>query len=447
MDKWKILIVDDEPDVHTITSIILKDIEFKGKKIKMINAYSLEQAIEILKNEKDIALAIVDIVMENKNDGFKLIQFIRETLKNRLMRIVVRTGQPGVAPPREIILKYDINDYREKSEFSSSALFTLVISKLREYSDLLELYNQREILEEFANINFHNLDDLNLFFEKIKNILSTNINIEYSVLDYSENEDKCDIIDKTLWKSNNEVEICIKAEKEKRLKYTIKFDNQLSNAYKNILNLTLSKQILNIENNILSKELIDNLYQIIYILSEITETRSYETGEHVKRVGLITKVIAKELGFKNQKLEFISTAAMLHDIGKIGIPDAILNKPTKLEDNEWEVMKQHTIIGYKILSTVDNPLFKMASNIALYHHENWDGSGYPKGLKGEEIPLEARIVALVDVYDALSTDRVYRKAWSEEKVLKYIKELNGKKFDPNIVEIFLNNYDEIKKFL
>jgi HD-GYP domain-containing protein (c-di-GMP phosphodiesterase class II) len=138
---------------------------------------------------------------------------------------------------------------------------------------------------------------------------------------------------------------------------------------------------------------------------------------------------------------------MLHDIGKIGIPDAILNKPTKLEDNEWEVMKQHTIIGYKILSTVDNPLFKMASNIALYHHENWDGSGYPKGLKGEEIPLEARIVALVDVYDALSTDRVYRKAWSEEKVLKYIKELNGKKFDPNIVEIFLNNYDEIKKFL
>jgi HD-GYP domain-containing protein (c-di-GMP phosphodiesterase class II) len=110
-------------------------------------------------------------------------------------------------------------------------------------------------------------------------------------------------------------------------------------------------------------------------------------------------------------------------------------------------MKQHTIIGYKILSTVDNPLFKMASNIALYHHENWDGSGYPKGLKGEEIPLEARIVALVDVYDALSTDRVYRKAWPEEKVLKYIKELNGKKFDPNIVEIFLNNYDEIKKFL
>jgi response regulator RpfG family c-di-GMP phosphodiesterase len=447
MDKWKILIVDDEPDVHTITSIILKDIEFKGKKIKMINAYSLEQAIEILKNEKDIALAIVDIVMENKNDGFKLIQFIRETLKNRLMRIVVRTGQPGVAPPREIILKYDINDYREKSEFSSNALFTLVISKLREYSDLLELYNQREILEEFANINFHNLDDLNLFFEKIKNILSMNINIEHSVLDYSDNGDKCDIIDKTLWKSNNEVEICIKAEKEKRLKYTIKFDNQLSNAYKNILNLTLSKQILNIENNILSKELIDNLYQIIYILSEITETRSYETGEHVKRVGLITKVIAKELGFKNQKLEFISTAAMLHDIGKIGIPDAILNKPTKLEDNEWEVMKQHTIIGYKILSTVDNPLFKMASNIALYHHENWDGSGYPKGLKGEEIPLEARIVALVDVYDALSTDRVYRKAWSEEKVLKYIKELNGKKFDPNIVEIFLNNYDEIKKFL
>lgn len=138
-------------------------------------------------------------------------------------------------------------------------------------------------------------------------------------------------------------------------------------------------------------------------------------------------------------------AAMLHDVGKIGIPDSILNKPGQLSKEEFEIMKTHTLIGYRILSTIDHPIFQLASTVALNHHENWDGSGYPNGLKGEEIPLEARIVSLIDVFDALLSDRVYRPAWKEEEVVKYIKENVGKKFDPKVVKVFFDSYEEIRK--
>jgi len=121
-----------------------------------------------------------------------------------------------------------------------------------------------------------------------------------------------------------------------------------------------------------------------------------------------------------------------------------LNKPGKLSDEEFKIMKRHTTIGYEILSTVDHPLFKLAANIALYHHENWDGTGYPKGLKEEQIPLEGRIVSIIDVYDALFSDRVYRPAWSEDNVIRYIKENCGKKFDPRVCEVFFENYEEIR---
>lgn len=442
-NEWKVLIVDDEPDVHALSSIILKDVIFEGKPIKLISAYSANEAKEILKKENEIALAIIDIVMENEKSGFDLIHFIRNELKNELMRIVVRTGQPGYAPPREVILKYDINDYRDKSTLTSNELYTTVIARLREYSDILELYTQREILKEFTMSNTTNISDLNIFLEKINKILQKNISKNISIINI--NNDKCYENNQIFWNDKNKIEFFIKHDDKKCLKYTLTFDTPIKENYKNLLNLILSTQLLNIKNNILSKELIDNLYEIIYILSEITETRSLETGEHVKRVGKTTKIIAKNLEFDKKDLEYIETAAMLHDIGKIGIPDNILNKPGKLNDDEWEIMKNHTIIGYKILSSVNNPLFKMAANIALNHHENWDGSGYPNGLKGEEIPLEARIVSIVDVYDALSSDRVYRKAWSKEKVLDFIKKNKGIKFDPKIVQVFFDNYEEIKQ--
>jgi len=254
---------------------------------------------------------------------------------------------------------------------------------------------------------------------------------------------------KTSWSNSaenvgDELSFSVRTSLNDYIKFNVHFSSILDESFEKILDVFISEFVTRVENDVISKDLVESLYKVVYIISEVTEARSLETGEHVRRVGTATKILAEDLGINDEELPLLEIAAMLHDVGKIGIPDSILLKPSRLSDEEFEIMKQHTSIGYNILSTVDHPLFKMASLVALYHHENWDGSGYPKGLKGEDIPLYARIVGLMDVYDALLSDRIYRPAWDEENVLKYIKENVGRKFDPKIVEIFERNYDKIR---
>ncbi|WP_427365533.1 HD domain-containing phosphohydrolase [Candidatus Caldatribacterium saccharofermentans] len=165
------------------------------------------------------------------------------------------------------------------------------------------------------------------------------------------------------------------------------------------------------------------------------ELRDRETEGHSRRVTELTVRIAREMGIKDEKIVHIRRGALLHDIGKLGIPDEILLKPGKLTEEEWEIMKKHPVYAYEMLSKI--AYLRPALDIPYCHHEKWDGSGYPRGLKGEEIPLPARIFAVVDVFDALTSDRPYRKAWSREEAIAYIKERSGKDFDPAVVEVFL----------
>ena len=169
------------------------------------------------------------------------------------------------------------------------------------------------------------------------------------------------------------------------------------------------------------------------------DLRDEETEDHSKRVTELTMLIAQKMGIKDEELVHVKRGALLHDIGKMGVPDSILLKPGPLTDEEWEVMRKHPIYAYEMLSRVD--YLRPAIDISYCHHEKWDGSGYPRGLKGEEIPLPARIFAVVDVYDALTSDRPYRKAWSKEKALALIKEDSGKHFDPEVVKVFLQELD------
>jgi PAS domain S-box-containing protein len=170
------------------------------------------------------------------------------------------------------------------------------------------------------------------------------------------------------------------------------------------------------------------------------EIRDKETEGHSRRVGRLTVAIAKEYGFSEEQLVHVRRGVLLHDIGKMGIPDQILHKPGPLDDEEWEIMRQHPDYAYDMLKSID--YLTPALNIPHYHHERWDGSGYPEGLKGEAIPLEARIFAVVDAWDALTSDRPYRKAWSEEKTKRYLQEMAGKEFDPDVVEILLRLVDQ-----
>lgn len=165
------------------------------------------------------------------------------------------------------------------------------------------------------------------------------------------------------------------------------------------------------------------------------DLRDDETEGHSRRVTALTVRMAREMGVSDEELVHVRRGALLHDIGKMGIPDRILNKPGPLTEEEWEVMKRHPVYAYELLAPI--PFLRRALDIPYCHHEKWDGTGYPRGLEGELVPLEARIFAVADVWDALRSDRPYRDAWSEDEALRYIREQSGKHFDPAVVEVFL----------
>ena len=185
-----------------------------------------------------------------------------------------------------------------------------------------------------------------------------------------------------------------------------------------------------------AKVLRETRLQIIQRLGRAAEYKDNETGLHVIRMSHYAREIALAAGMDSADAEELFNAAPLHDVGKMGIPDAVLQKPGKLTPDEWEVMKSHVLIGAEIIGDDDSSLLKLANRFALYHHEKWDGTGYPHGLAGEAIPLEALIVALADVFDALTSKRPYKEAWTIEDTTTYILNESNKQFDPQLVKAF-----------
>ena len=181
---------------------------------------------------------------------------------------------------------------------------------------------------------------------------------------------------------------------------------------------------------------------IVYTLGFVGELRSKDTGKHVERVAEYAGLMARLYGMDSEEAEVVKLAAAMHDIGKVAIPDGILNKPSQLSDEERAVMNKHTQWGYHIFSRSKKPILQAAATIAYEHHEKWDGSGYPRGLKGEQIHIYGRIAALVDVFDALGTKRSYKEAWSLEDIYAAIRTESGKHFDPKLVDLFVDHYGD-----
>ena len=221
----------------------------------------------------------------------------------------------------------------------------------------------------------------------------------------------------------------------------IKAYNDLKNNYQKELEIEVAKRTEELKNALdkLEKASLDTIFR----LSVAAEYKDEETGLHVKRMSLYAEALARQLGVDEHYARTIRYAAVMHDIGKIGIPDKILLKPGKLDNEEWEIMKNHSIIGAKILKDSDAEFIKVGEIIALNHHEKWDGSGYPNGLKGAEIPIEARITTICDVFDALLSKRPYKESFTIEKAEDIIKEGKGTHFDPEIVDAFFAIKDEI----
>lgn len=211
-----------------------------------------------------------------------------------------------------------------------------------------------------------------------------------------------------------------------------------------MLSLAASYAGKSLESVMLHREIIDTQREIIATMGEVGEIRSKETGNHVKRVAEYSYVLALGLGMDVSEAELLRTASPMHDIGKVAIPDAVLNKPGKLTDEEYDVIKSHTRIGHQLLRGSKRALLRAAAIVAEQHHEKWDGTGYPAGLKGEDIHLFGRITAVADVFDALSAERVYKAAWPIEKIERLFREERGRHFDPAIIDVF---FAELPKLL
>ncbi|NBD26056.1 HD domain-containing protein [Paenibacillus sp. T1] len=191
-----------------------------------------------------------------------------------------------------------------------------------------------------------------------------------------------------------------------------------------------------LESVILHEEIESTQREIIFTMGQIGESRSKETGNHVKRVAEYSAVLALGLGLPPKEAKLLRMVSPMHDIGKVAIPDAVLLKPGKLTPEEFDQMKQHTVVGYQLLKSSGRELLKAAAIVAYQHHEKWNGTGYPRGLKEEEIHLYGRITAVADVFDALGSDRIYKKAWALEPILALFREERGRHFDPRIVDVF-----------
>jgi len=492
--SWKILVVDDDEEVHAITRAVLKGFEFEGKDLSLIHAYSGSEAKQRLQEHPDTALILLDVVMETDDAGLTFVKYVRNELQNKMVRIVLRTGQPGQAPQREVVVELDINDYKEKTELTVDKLFTTVIASIRSYRDLVNIEKKRLVIEQNrkglqqiieASANLFEIRSLQDFargaLSQLISILNLNKNSLYLQIDglslssssdglsvlagtgkFVEYENKTieDYADEELKVMLNTV---IKEEKsmffdEIFIDYFKSSNGQINLLYvdgceyigdddKRLLDIYSSNVAIAFENLYLDNEVLETQNEVIQTLSEVVESRSKETANHVKRVCEYAYYLAKKSGLEESESITLKFASPLHDVGKIGIKDSVLLKPGRLTDEEFEIIKSHAALGYNILKNSTRPILKAAAIVAHEHHEKYDGTGYPRGLKGREIHIYGRIVAIADVFDALSHRRCYKDAWSFEDAMDYMQSHKGRHFDPRLVDLFFSDIAYVKNIM
>lgn len=481
---WKVLIVDDEEAIHNVTKLALMDFHFADKGIEFSHAYSGAEAKKMISEQPDTAVILLDVVMEDDHAGLDVVRFIREDADNKTVRIVLRTGQPGQAPERDVITTYDINDYKEKTELTSQKLFTLMYSSLRSYRDIIALENNKRGLEEVisASANIFKLKNMNQFTQGVLDQMTTLMHLNHEAVYCKTNglaachdKDRFEVMAATgeyegLVGANvhetlpHEVLQDLNAVATKRqniylddrflgffqsdsgienLVYLSGLTHQVGDLDRSLLELFTRNVGIAYQNIELHEDIEHTQREIVYMLGEAVETRSKETGNHVKRVAEISKLVGLAYGLDEPEAEILKLASPMHDVGKIGIPDAILNKPGRHTAEEFEIMKTHAILGYDMLKNSERKILRAGAIIARDHHEKWNGAGYPDGRKENDTHVYGRIVAIADVFDALGSERCYKKAWPLDKIIDLMHEERGHHFEPKLVDILLANMDRV----
>lgn len=463
-DSWKILISDDEEDIHLLTKTVLKNFTYKNKSIEFLSAYSGEDTVEVLKNNKDIVLVLLDVIMESDDAGLKVVKRIREDLNNDLIQIILRTGQPGMVPENKIVMEYAINDYKEKTELTSNKLVTSITTAIRSYENIKKAENLNHELntligsfDQYVIASRTNTSGKIIYvsdaFTEISGYTKDElVGHEHSVVRH---EDTPKSLYEDLWQTISSNNIWRGEIKNKRKDgsyywlYTIispEYDLNGEFIHYTAISHDITAQkdieLANQQIEELNQEVQDTQKEVVFRIGAIAEARSKETGMHVKRVAEYSKILALHYGLSSEEAEILRQASPMHDIGKVAIPDHILNKPGKFTPDEFEIMKTHAALGYAMLKTSDKKILKAAAIVAHEHQEKFDGTGYPQGLHGSNIHIYGRITAVADVFDALGSDRCYKKAWDDEKIFELLKNERGKHFDPILIDIFFNNLNQ-----
>ncbi len=485
LDPWVVMIVDDDPAVHQVTQLVMTGFEFAGRRLEFLDAYSGSEAREMLALRNDIALILLDVVMESEHAGLDLVRYIREELGNRNARIVLRTGQPGQAPEEQVIKTYDINDYKEKTELTKRKLITVFYSALRSYRDIMIIEQSRRSLRRSIDAitkvyDSHNLRSFaSAVLEQVAHVLgyeaqglcasrvsayaatqmSGHLKVlaatsEYSRLLVDEEVDSLpeevrSALDRALreQRSHFDERQCVgyyrSTAGNESLLYMV-FNEPVDADARELLEIFCANVALTYESLLLREEVQDTHHATVHILGEAVEQRARDGSLHVKRVSELAALMGEAVGLTHTEVEFLRQAAPLHDVGKIGVPDQVLNKPGKLDAAEWEVMQGHARLGYELLSKSSKRILQLGATIAHEHHERWDGLGYPRGLAGEQISLPGRIVAVADVLDSLVSRRCYKEAWALDDALDFMRDQAGQRFDPQLVGLLMERLDAVR---
>ncbi|HOQ32414.1 MAG TPA: response regulator [Candidatus Hydrogenedens sp.] len=495
--KEKILIVDDELIIRELLFDLLTD---EGFFVEL--ASDGETALKIIRDDSEIAVLFTDIIMP-KMDGIMLIHKAREL--NPGIVPIIMTGYATIETARAAV-KEGAYDYVLKP-FNISEIKTVVNNALERNRLIQENARLKEITELFKiSENISAIRDEEQLFRFILNAALEHTQAKRgSILEVVEDGKYLKVVASTGLPSEmngktipvdfktisgmvvknlepllieditqnpnlqnfliglkNKSFISVPLQRKKSefmeshplaineqdviavLNVTDKSDGEVfSETDLKVLKIIANHGASAIENARLIHEIESAQREIVFTLGEIVETRSRETGSHVKRVAEYSKLLALKLGLSNKEAEILRLASPLHDVGKVGIPDAILNKPGPLTPSEFDVIKTHTTIGYDMLSKTKGVVLQSAAIIALEHHERFDGNGYPNGKKGKDIHIFGRIVGIADVFDALGVERVYKRAWTLDEIKEYFGEQRGKQFDPDLVDVFFSNIEEV----
>jgi response regulator RpfG family c-di-GMP phosphodiesterase len=484
---WLILIVDDDPEVHAMTRLVMKKFSFHNRPIQFLSAYSAEEAMNVLRADPGIAMVLLDVVMETDDAGLRLVPRIREELNNDAVRIILRTGQPGQAPEDAVIHGYDINDYKAKTELTAQKLGTATVAALRSYEHITELQRSRKGMERIveASTNLFRLQALERFAEAALQELARVLDVArdgFVCVPRGATRQDAQILtahgryagaaglpvsstiepvlgqkvmsalrDGPNYYDDDVAVLRMLTKDERNVAVVLHTGRPLDDLEQRLAEVLGSKIGVGFDNLHLYDQLKKAHKATVVALAGLAEYKDPDGagGDHVLRLSRIVTetafILRSDAAYAervdDEFLDLITMGSMLYDIGMVGVPDRILTKAGPLDADERRLMESHCERGAAILEkasrTVEGSNYlSFGAVIARGHQERWDGSGYPLGLTGEAIPLSARIVAVCDVFDALTHRRSWRDAVPRADALKVIEEGAGTLFDPAVVQAF-----------